>query len=173
MEKAFLGVKLNTLNKLDTLEKIKKYIQSPFGFFQITSINPENLIIARENKEFKKATETSQIQIIDGVGIVIASYILGLKVEDRFTGVELMEELIGMAGELRLRVLLIGGRPNLADSLAKCYQLSHVKAKFIGLEGIKNIKNPLKSEEESIFSIVTSFKPHILLASFGSPQPEL
>ena len=172
IEKSLLGVRLILRSKQDILEQIKKYIFHPDGNLHIVSINPENIIIAQENKEFKKVIETSQIQLIDGVGITLAAKLLGFKLE-RFTGVDLMLELIKLADALRLRVLLIGGRPNLANQLTECYNQTYSQASFKGIEVIKNIKNPLKIEEKDIFSIVTSFKPHLIFAAFGSPEQEL
>ena len=171
-EHCLLGMKIRSLSKDIILEQIKKYISQPADFFHIVSINPENVIIAYENNEFKKVIETSQIQLIDGVGITLASKILGFEVE-RFTGVDLMLELIKLADALRLRALLIGGRPNLANQLAECYNHIYNQASFKGIEGIKNIDNPLKSEEKYLFSIVTQFKPQLLFTAFGSPEQEL
>lgn len=172
MEKSILEVRLVLRSRQDILEQIKKYIEKPSGFFHIVSINPENLISSQENLEFKKVIEAGQIQLIDGVGVVIAGKILGFELE-RFTGVDLMQELMKLANTLRLRVVLIGGKQNLAIQLAECYSRSYPKAKFFGLEGIKNIKNPLASEEKNILSIVSQFKPHLLFAAFGSPDQEL
>ena len=167
-----LGIKLNPTSKLNTLEHIKKYIKHPSGFYHIVSLNPENIIIAQSDGEFKKTIEKGQIQIVDGVGIVLAGRLLGFQVK-KLTGVELMEELLKVADQLRLRVLLIGGKPNLALRLAECYSRAYKKAEFLGLEGFKDIKGPLKSEEQKVFSIVSDFKPHLLFVSFGSPDQEL
>ena len=84
-----------------------------------------------------------------------------------------MEDLIKMASERRLRVLMIGGKSYLADGLAKCYQKKYPKAKFLGTIGIKNIKKPTKIEEEAISSIVVGYKPHFVFVAFGSPNQEL
>lgn len=171
-EFSLIGMKLNPKSRTKGLEQIKKYISHPIGGFHIVSLNAENLVAARENKVFKKVIETSQIQLVDGAGVILAGMILGFKAE-RISGVELMEELLNLASQLRLRVLLIGGRPNLALRLAQCYQRAYGQAKFFGFEGIKNIKTPQEKEEKSIFSIVSGFKPHILFAAFGSPTQEL
>ena len=167
-----MGIKIKPQSRKVALEQIKKYIRQPRGYFHIVSLNPENVIIAQDNEEFKKVIETSQIQLIDGVGITLAAKLLGFKLE-RFTGVDLMLELIKLVDALRLRVLLIGGRPNLANHLAECYNHIYNQASFKGIEGIKNIKNPLKIEERDIISIVTSFKPHLIFTAFGSPEQEL
>ena len=168
-----LKISIPTDTKKSILYKIKKYINKPSKFFHIVSLNPENLVIAFENQEFKKVIETAQIKLIDGVGVILAAYLLRIEVGERVTGVELMEELIKLAQKLRLKVLLIGGKKNLAEKLANCYQRQFSEAKFLGIEGIKDIKNPLKGEEKKIFTIVSDFRPHIVFVAFGSPYQEL
>ncbi len=173
MNSKLLGIEVKPYTKVGVLEQIKKYIAHPSGFFHIVSLNPENLVVAQQNPEFNKVVQTSKIKIIDGVGVAIAAKLLGIQVGERFTGVELMEELIKLASVLSLRVLLIGGRTNLAVSLSNCYSQRYPQAKFLGLEGISNIKKPLSSEGKTIFSIVSDYKPQIILAAFGSPDQEL
>jgi len=171
--KNFLRIKIFAQNKKNTLEKIKKYIKKNNQFCHIVSLNPENLVIAKENKKFKKVIETAQIQIIDGVGMILASRLLCVSVGERYPGVDLVIDLLNLSSKMRLRVLLIGARSNLAKRLANCYQKKYSPAKFFGLEGILDIKNPKKEEEEKIFSIVSDFKPHLVLVAFGSPDQEL
>jgi len=167
-----LGILITKQSKKDILEKIKKYFINPNGFLHIVSLNLENIIMAQEDKNFKKVIEAAQIKIIDGIGVVIAGRILKIELE-RIAGVDLMLELIKIASQERLRLLLIGGKPNLANSLANCYQNQSPQAYFKGIYGIKDIKNPQKKEEQEIFSIVADFKPHIVLVAFGSPDQEL
>lgn len=168
-----LSIPIPTASKKDILEKIKKYVKKRGDFIHIVSLNPEIMIIAQENKKFKEVVRSAQMRIIDGVGIILACRILGINYGERFSGVDLMEELLALAGELCLRVVLIGGKDNLANSLANCYQKKYSQAKFFGLEGIKDIKNPKKDEEEKIFYIVSYFKPHLVFVAFGSPDQEL
>lgn len=171
--KKFLGVTLKTNSKSQILEQIIKYIKSGTDFCHIVSLNPENMILVQQNDEFKKAIETAQIQIADGIGIVLAARILGFYSQTRLTGVELMEELIELAARMRLTVLLIGGKPNLALSLSKCYQEKHPEAKFFGIFGVANIQSALPTEEKKILTIVRQHKPHLIFVAFGSPWQEL
>ena len=173
MENKILGITVNNESKIDILEQIIKYISQPIGFYPIVSLNPENLVIAQENKEFEKVIKTAQIKIIDGIGIVLAARILGVHIRERITGVDLMEKLSELAGRIRLRVLLIGGGPNLALRLTACYQKKYPKAKFLGTIGFSDIKNPTEIEERQVFDIVRRYKPHIIFAAFGSPEQEL
>lgn len=173
MSNTLLGIRLKNESKSDILEKIKKCVKNQQNFLHIVSLNPENLVVAQRNKEFKRVIKTSQIKIIDGVGIVFACRLLGLVCGERLTGVDLMKELINLAENLCLRVLFIGGKGNLAKSLADCYQKKYPQAKFFGLEGIKDIKKPKKEEEKKVFTIVFDFKPHLIFVAFGSPDQEL
>lgn len=161
------------LSRKDILEKIIKYLLRPRGFFHIVSLNPENIILAKRSRTFKKIIKTAQLPIIDGVGIVLAAQILHITAGERYPGVNLMSDLIRSAGEMSLPVLLLGGRANLALRLAQCYQRSYPKATFRGIQGIQNINKPTALEEEDIHSIVTTMRPRIVFAAFGSPAQEL
>jgi len=172
-QKKLLGLSLKSLSKNDILEEIKKFLTNPGDFFHIVSLNPENLVIAGQNHEFKKVLETAQIQIMDGIGIVLAARLLGVSPVNRTSGVDLMLDLLKLANERRLRVMLIGGRPKIADRVVDCQQKKFSQVKFFSLEGIKDIKNPQKKEEEKIFTIVSRFKPHFVFVAFGSPAQEL
>lgn len=168
-----LGIFLRPDSQNNILEKIKKYIEKPSGFFHIVSINPENIITARQNSDFKKVIETAQIQIMDGSGILWASKVLGGPALTRLTGVDLMETLMKMAGKERRPTMLIGGFPKIAYELAECYSQDYPQSKFLGVTGIKDIKNPQKKEEDELFSIVRTYMPQIVFVSFGSPDQEL
>ena len=168
-----LGITVTIESKSSVLEKILLYIGKPTGIFHIISLNPENMVITTEDQLFKKIVETVKMRIVDGVGIVLAGRWLGVEVGERMTGVGLMEELIKVASDRRLRVLMIGGKENLADELAKCYKDQFPKAMFKGIQGVKYIQKPMKDEEEKIFSIVADYKPHFVFVAFGSPNQEL
>lgn len=173
MKKNLLDLELHPEGRKIVLEKIKKYIKNPVGFYHVVSINPEIAVISVKNLTFRKVVNTAQNQIIDGIGTVIAGQILKLDLPSRLTGVDLMQEVVRMADDGRLTVMLIGGKGNLAETLADCYNRQHLGAKFIGMEGIKNIVRPTKREEDKVFSIVSATKPRILLVAFGSPYQEL
>ena len=168
-----LGITITPESKSSILEKTLKYIRKPTGFFHIISLNPENLVIATENRLFRKIVETAQMTIIDGIGIVLAGQLLGVEVGERISGVGLMEDLLKVASDRRLRVLMIGGNDNLALKLAQCYTDQFPEAKFKGLQGIKNIRNIKKEEEVNILSIVADYKPQLVFVAFGSPDQEL
>lgn len=172
LPKKLLGVTVKGDSKNEVLEKIKKYISDPRGFFHIVSLNPENLILARKDEEFKKVIETAEIQIVDGVGVATAFRMLGIGVGERVTGVDLMEMLVDWAAKGSSTTMLIGGPDNLALELSVCYNRNYGQSSFIGLQGIRNIESPTQEEEREIFSIVTARRPRFVFVAFGSPAQE-
>lgn len=173
MKKKLFGIDVFPSGEKEILEHILKYVKTGGNFFHIISLNPEIVMHAVHNEKMKEIVEKSDAQIIDGFGIVAASKMLNLHFPSRISGVDLMERLLSISSEESLRVMLIGGKKNLANRIAHCY-IDRTGNSFIkGMEGIQDIKNPKKEEEEKIFSIVADFKPHIIFVAFGSPYQEM
>lgn len=173
MKTTLLDIPVESYTKRQVLEKIEKYLSDPSGFFHITSLNPENFVLSDSDEVFKKVVTASQIKIIDGVGVVVAGRVLGLILGPRYSGVDLMTDLLSIAHERRLRVMLIGGRPKIAEKIVECQRGKFFEAEFFALEGISDIKHPTQEEEKTIFSIVARYKPHFLFVAFGSSAQEL
>ncbi len=172
-KKSLLGITLPQETEKQVLEHILKFIRFPDGSCHIVSLNPEIIVLTHQDKRFKDIIMTAQIRLIDGAGIALAARWLNIATGPRLTGVDVCKRLLDMAGDMRLTVLLIGGRGNLAQEVAECYKQLYPKANFYGTEGIKDIKNPKIEEEVKIFSIVRRIKPCLVVAAFGSPDQEM
>ncbi len=168
-----LNIPLDHMSRSSILEKIVKSLKSPKGFFHIVSLNPEILVETLGNDEFRDIVTAAQIRINDGSGIVLAAKLKGLRHVYRYTGVELMEDLLKLGSKQRLRIMLLGGRPKIAERIVECQIQAGSKAIFSATEGIKDIHNILEAEENDISAIVADFRPHILLVAYGSPFSEI
>src|SRR3989344_3512430 len=170
---SLLGIKLPNDSLNDILEKILIYIKSPRGFLHIVSLNPEIYLLLQHDADFRKVVAEAQIRIIDGAYVYLTAKLLGIPVQSRIQGVELMEKLIEVASAERLRVMLIGGGPKIAERVVDCQKRAYPKLKIVGLQGIQDVRNPTKAEEDAIFAIVADTKPHFIFVAFGSPAQEL
>lgn len=168
-----LSIPVHNAGKKEILEKISLFIDKPRGFFHIVSLNPENIVIAHHSNEFRKILSEGDIQLFDGVGIQLGCRILGIRAENRVPGVDCMEMIMQTIVKGRLRVLFIGGKGDLAEKVANCYNQAHSTSLYRGVEGISNILRPKDEEEKKLFSIVADYRPQIIFAAFGSPQQEL
>ena len=71
MKKKFLNIAIKPLSRENILERIDMFIRNPYAFFHIVSLNPENVIIAQADEEFRNILSQSDIQIVDGIGIAL------------------------------------------------------------------------------------------------------
>lgn len=168
-----LGVPIPNDSLETILEKIILFTKKPQGIFHIVSLNPEIFALTTENKEFKKVVVEAQMRIMDGTFALIAAQLEGIQAQHRIQGVDLMQELLKVASAGRLRVVLIGGAPEIAEKVAVCQSRAYPRLEIVGLQGIRDVRNPSKQEEDEIFAIVAATKPHLVFVAFGSPYQEL
>jgi len=157
----------------EVLEKIKMYLSAPPKFIHIVSINPENCVIAHQNSSFREVCRSADLALTDGVGIVLAAQLLGLSALKRVQGSILLPRLLDLAGQMSLRVVLIGSQAKIADNIAQCYSRGYPEATFIGVAGYKNALHPTPEEEGALEAIVRNTRPHFVFVAFGSPTQEL
>lgn len=175
MKNQLFGIGVESLSALDIREKIKKYIFQSDGrddFIHIVSLNAENIVIAKRDHKFKQVLTTAQIKIFDSIGVYVTGRLLGVR-GTRIAGVDLMRSLFSFAAKERLRVVLIGGKKNIAERVIDCQKQEHYKFNCRGIEGISDIRSPTPQEEKNIDSIVADYKPHLVFVAFGSPFQEL
>lgn len=124
------------------LEALEKSDKKPFHEkirLKIFTPNPEILMYARSHPEFKRLLNEADINLPDGVGLLLASKLLGLSLKTRITGVDLMECICKVLSEENIRriqndkkpysVGFFGGRGNVAEKTAHCLQ-----KKYSGLQ---------------------------------------
>lgn len=171
-DKNLLEIPFENLSHEQSRENILKYLSNPKGNFVIQSVNPEICVQMQSDPEFKKIVLTGQMHIVDGIGVVVAGKVLGITVGERFTGVDLVHTVLTDPSFRSFRVMLIGGKGNVAERLADCYRDKKSGSNVFGFQGIEDISHVTRAEEENLFSIVAELKPQIIFFAFGSPAQE-
>ncbi len=141
-------------------------------FTHVVSLNPEILVMTNEKKDYQQIIEAAQVKLVDGVGVVIASMILGIDIGERVTGVGLMEKLLHESNEISAKVLILGGKQDVASELANKIQLENRKLQVKGMQGYKNVNKPTTEEEQSVLSLLIDFQPQIIFVAFGAPAQD-
>lgn len=168
-----LGITIPTASKNDIREKIVKNITDEKKFFHIISLNAENIVLTAENPEFKRVVEAAQMCIIDGSLVTVAAKLCSIPTGDRYPGVDVMSDLLQQAHNRRLRVVLIGGGPKVAEMTVECQKKIYPNVAFAHTAGFADISKPTPAEEKEIYSIVAATKPHMVFVAYGSPAQEL
>ena len=92
---------------------------------QIVTVNPEFVMAAQSDAEFRRIINVSALALPDGVGVWWASRHLGRPVPERIPGVDLVERLAALSAQRGYRIFFLGAMPGVADkaveTLEVCY----------------------------------------------------
>ena len=186
-----LDVGITNATKKEVLEYLVKNVINFRKKLFIVTPNPEFLVLASENLQFKNILNKADLASADGVGVMIAAKILGRPLKERLTGVDMVESLCGEVSEKPITVGFLGGGDGVAEKTAECLQKKHPKLKigFIGeewpedkfdLHGIHGkTQNDTRKNAERVNSVVQRSVQHgsatidILFVAFGAPKQEM
>ena len=153
------GVGITSATKENILEFIIKSIEKKEKPYYIVTPNPEMIVLASKNLEFRKVLNNARIASNDGVGLAIAGQILGNPLTERTTGVDLMENLCKRVADWPITVGFLGGGPGVAEMASEC-----LKQKYPGLK--VSFAREETNQQEKIPAT------DILFVALGAPKQE-
>lgn len=160
-----LGVRVDNLEKKEILEKIEGFL-SGNKFSQIATVNPEFILAAQKDDEFKNILNSCDLNVADGIGIKFAFWHRGKKLKARIAGADLMEEILKVASNRGLGVYLAANKNGLSTWKETAKAIKNIYPNLrIGGNNIEKIGD-WKLE------IGNCENYDIIFASFGSPNQE-
>lgn len=163
-KKFILGVGFNNAPENLILEYIVKSVKNLSEKYYIVTPNPELLVIAHNNIKYKRILNNAKLALPDGIGVILASKLLGKGMKGRITGVDLVNKLCEVVAEKPITVGFLGGGPGIADKTAECLVEKYSGLKVILIQS----GNPNESTVKLINKNID-----ILFVAFGSPKQEL
>ncbi len=132
-------------------------------------VNAAKLVKMQSDKELYKSVVSSDIINADGMGVIWAAKMLGKKLPERVTGVDLMQELVVLAAERGYRIFFFGGREEVVTEVVRKYE------RVFGKEIIAGYRNGYfkKEEEQQIAMDIAVSKADILFVAISSPVKEI
>ncbi|HPN96339.1 MAG TPA: WecB/TagA/CpsF family glycosyltransferase [Candidatus Moranbacteria bacterium] len=158
-----LGIKIDDFSKKETLEKIKIFLSEP-KFHQIATINPEFIMEAQKNQEFRNILNSCDLNIADGMGIKFAFWRYGRHLKCRIAGADLMEKIIRLANKEKLSIFLAAKK----DGLSTWEETRNAIAKFYPNLIVDGDDIDTK---DSAYQIMSS-SCQIVFCNFGAPYQE-
>lgn len=159
-----LGFKVYNRSMDDLLEDINKMDKA-----NIVSGNPEVLYTALSNELLRNSfNREDSIIIPDGVGTVIASKLVGEKVEEKIAGIELMENIIKNCSKENKSIYLLGTKDEIVMKAAE-----NIKEKYknIKIAGVHNGFFDMQHCQE-IIDDINKNNPYALFVAMGCPRQE-
>lgn len=178
-----LDVRIDEINKTTALEKAAEFLQGTKSK-KIFTPNPEMLVKAHADLYFKKVLNGGDLNLCDGMGLVIAS---GFKLK-RIPGVDFMLELCALAEKNNKSIFLLGSRKEevLTNTATKLLQRfpklkiagycngPEVAENNITMKQYNNETNLLvdPAEQQKTTDLINSTRPDIVFVAFGMGKQE-
>lgn len=163
-----LGVRIDNVTPEETIDRITAMALSGSPHHVMT-VNPEFIMIAQENAEFRRALEGTTLSLADGIGVVAAARILGTPIAARITGSDTIPALATASARKGISLFLLGAAPGVADAAARILVQKNPGLVIAGVYG----GSPKPEEEDDICRRIEAAHPHILLVAFGAPKQDL
>jgi len=113
-----LGVNISMLDKKAVREALRSYLESDLQHYVVTP-NPEMVVRAQKDDEFRKILNEADLAIADGAGLQHAASLNREKWPPRITGNDVMQMLAGLCAEEGKKIFLLGGeKENVAKKSA-------------------------------------------------------
>jgi N-acetylglucosaminyldiphosphoundecaprenol N-acetyl-beta-D-mannosaminyltransferase len=167
-----LGVEIDNLSRAEIVSCVERFLGEP-KFHQIATVNPEFLVEADRNPEFKDVLNQCDMRVADGFGISLVSFFRGETLKCRFPGADLMGEVLKLANGKRLSVYLAVRADGLSSfkevRSVVSQQYPRIKIGGGNFEG-SNWKLVTGNSDDASQLPVAGYQ--LLLSNFGAPHQE-
>lgn len=150
-----LGVGVSSTSMSGVLEKIDGFLAKNDKMKLIVTVNPEFVMMAQDDPEFKKILNAADLAIADGIGLKLAG------VKEIAPGRMVVEQLL----QKGYKVFYLGSR--VAGEMAEMFGGQYD-------DGHENIKLQMSNSQinDKIIKKINQYKPDILFVAYGAPWQE-
>jgi N-acetylglucosaminyldiphosphoundecaprenol N-acetyl-beta-D-mannosaminyltransferase len=164
---SILGVPVHDVTIEETLVLIDQFVrdQTPH---QLCTVNPEFIMAAQSDAEFKRILDHSALNLPDGIGVVWAAKRLGHPIRERVAGSDLVGLIADRAQSTAWRIFLLGAAEGVAGQAAIILRERYPQANIVGAYA----GSPGLEEEAEIAARIRSSETDVLLVAYGAPQQD-
>lgn len=113
-----LGVRVDDATYDESLAAIERFIQER-GPHLVTTPNPEFVMAAQADAEYRALLNSAALAVPDGVGLIWAGRLSGLPFREHVRGTDLVLRLARRSAEAGHRWFLLGAAPGIAEQAAE------------------------------------------------------
>lgn len=164
-----LDVNISNINMQQVLQSVDEFVRGNNQHYIVTP-NPEFIVLAHRDKQFRNILNFADISVADGIGIIKMAKLIGLQLK-RITGVDLVYSLTEMASEKGYSVYFLGGKEGTALKTAQKLSSLYPKLLVAGAESGGQINDPHQTDVH-IIEHINQTRPSILFVALGHGKQE-
>ncbi len=138
------------------------------GTHLVITADSSGIVQAQEDPAFKALYESASLITPDSEGVLWAAKRQGVELQQRVSGVEIVDRVCALSAEKGYRVFFLGGEPGVAEMAAERMRLRHPGCHIVGARhGYFPASDDLLVAEE-----VAKETPDFLFVGMGIPRQE-
>lgn len=167
MKTNILGTNVDTLNFKETTSMLKSFLKGNKNNIIVTP-NPEMVVLAKNDAEFRNILNSASLCTADGIGIVYASKLTKHKIKERVCGFDMSVEMIKSYNETNASFYILGAGRGVAKKAVE-----NLKAQYNGINILGCHDGYFDDIEEiKIIEEIKTLKPDILILGLGMKKQE-
>ncbi|WP_297816207.1 WecB/TagA/CpsF family glycosyltransferase [uncultured Lactobacillus sp.] len=134
----------------------------------IVTANPEIVMLAQQDHDFMKLLQNDPDFITaDGIGVVLAGKMQKTPLKERVTGYDLFTWFMHVASLRKLRVYLIGAKPEVIEAVKE-----KIAKEYPGIVLVGAQDGYFKEDLNTMAKKIEATKPDMVFAAVGFPKQE-
>ena len=162
-----LGIQIDAVTMGQAVARVAEMVDAG-GFHHVVTPNPEMLLMARRDEEFRAVLNQADLKIPDGVGLKIVG-----RLAERVSGVDLFGRLVEEGESRGWKFYLLGGQKGVAERARKILQQKHPNLQIVGAESGGGVGEGGRGDQDgAVIERINQSQTDILLVCFGAPKQD-
>lgn len=136
------------------------------GFHYVVTPNPELVMRARKDPDYRDKLQGADLVLADGVGIIHAAKILGRPLRGRAPGIDFAQRLMERLAQTGEGLFLLGAKPGIAERAAE-----NLAAQYPGLK-ISGVHDGYFQDDAPVVETIRQSGAGVVFVCLGAPKQE-
>jgi N-acetylglucosaminyldiphosphoundecaprenol N-acetyl-beta-D-mannosaminyltransferase len=162
-----LGIRVDDVTFDELLARMEAFIADGHPH-QICTVNPEFIMLAQRDPEFRQILDRSDLNIPDGGFLLWAARRKGGRLRQRVTGSDGLPLFAERAASKGYRLFFLGAADGVAERAAQVLCAQYPALQIAGAYA----GSPAPAEDDAIVARVRAAHPDALFVAYGAPQQD-
>lgn len=165
MKKEILGIQFDDLTLDEAAQTGAAFLEGD-GFHYAVTPNPEFILAAETDLEFRSILNQADLVLPDGIGVVYSAQILGTPLKERVPGIDFGTRMLQALNAMGGRLFLLGAKPGVAEQAG-----AHILEQYPNIV-LCGTQDGYFTDELAVVRKVADARPDLLFVCLGAPKQE-
>lgn len=174
----FLGIHVDDIDYKDAMRQCAEFLAS-HTHHHIVTVNPEFIMEARYNTQFRTVLNNATLRLPDGFGLRVAAALVKKRLRHRVTGVDATIGICSIAAEREQSVFLLGAEEGIAQKAAERLVRTFPGLRIAGAESFPSFSSGEESSHNvnaasrGVIERINRTGASVLFVAFGAPKQDI